>query len=75
MEMGRKALYSQRKIVERRLNEGFNVFANIEWIKLDDYFSTYGAGGEYEAVKVIFDNFSHSVSTSTPSNVSILNAT
>lgn len=59
MEMGRKALYSQRKIVERRLNEGFNVFANIEWVKLDDYFSTYGAGGEYEAVKVIFDNFSN----------------
>lgn len=34
----------KEKIVERRLKEGFNVFANIEWIKLDDYFSTYGAG-------------------------------
>ena len=32
----------------------FNIFYNLGWIKLNDYFSTYGAGGLHEAAKTIF---------------------
>lgn len=53
MNLGKKILVSQRHLVEKRLNEGFNIFYNIGWIKLDDYFSTYGAGGLHEAAKTI----------------------
>lgn len=55
MELARDALVAQRHIVDKRLKEGFNVFYNIGWIKLEDYFSTYGAGGLHEATKTIFD--------------------
>jgi ribonucleoside-triphosphate reductase len=59
MELARLALYAQRKLVENRLNEGFNVFYNIGWIKLNDYFSTYGAGGLHEATKALFGGDLH----------------
>lgn len=55
MGLARDALIAQRYIVDKRLKEGFNIFYNIGWIKLEDYFSTYGAGGLHEATKVIFD--------------------
>ena len=55
MGLARDALIAQRYIVNKRLKEGFNIFYNIGWIKLEDYFSTYGAGGLHEAAKVIFD--------------------
>lgn len=55
MGLARDALIAQRYIVDKRLKEGFNIFHNIGWIKLEDYFSTYGAGGLHEATKVIFD--------------------
>lgn len=55
MALARDALISQRHIVDKRLKEGFNIFHNIGWIKLEDYFSTYGAGGLHEAAKVIFN--------------------
>lgn len=55
MELSRDALIAQRYIVDKRLKEGFNIFYNIGWIKLEDYFSTYGAGGLHEATKTIFD--------------------
>ena len=55
MALSRDALIAQRYIVDKRLKEGFNIFHNIGWIKLEDYFSTYGAGGLHEATKTIFD--------------------
>lgn len=55
MALARDALISQRHIVDKRLKEGFNIFHNIGWVKLEDYFSTYGAGGLHEAAKVIFN--------------------
>lgn len=55
MELSRDALIAQRYIVDKSLKDGFNIFYNIGWIKLEDYFSTYGAGGLHEATKTIFD--------------------
>lgn len=55
MESSLDILYSQRKLVEKRFNEGFHTFYNLGWIKLEDYFSTWGAGGLYEAVKTVFE--------------------
>ena len=55
MEIGLYALKSQRKLAKKRLEEGFNTFYNLGWIKLEDYFSTYGAGGLFEACKVLFN--------------------
>lgn len=55
MGLARDALIAQRHIVDKCLKDGFNIFYNIGWIKLEDYFSTYGAGGLHEAAKTIFD--------------------
>jgi ribonucleoside-triphosphate reductase len=56
METDYKILYSQRKLVQKTLDDGLNVFYNIGWVKLSDYYSTYGAGGLFEAVKTIFNS-------------------
>ena len=55
MSIAKDILYAQRKLAEKRFAEGFNIFHNIGWIKLSDYFSTYGAGGLFEATKILFD--------------------
>lgn len=53
LEISYKALYAQRLLVKESLENGYNVFYNLGWIKLDDYFSSFGAGGLHEAIKTI----------------------
>lgn len=53
LDIGYKVLYAQRELCKESLDNGYNIFYNLGWIKLEDYFSSFGAGGAHEAVKVI----------------------
>jgi anaerobic ribonucleoside-triphosphate reductase len=53
LEINFKSLYAQRLLAQDSLDGGYNVFYNLGWIKLQDFFSSYGCGGLHECVKTL----------------------
>jgi anaerobic ribonucleoside-triphosphate reductase len=47
----RYLLLSQRKIMEKKISEGFLKFFNIGWMHMNMFFSTFGMNGLYECMQ------------------------
>lgn len=51
MEEVRQLLIAQRRILERKISEGFLKFFDIGWMNINMFFSTFGMNGLFEALQ------------------------